>query len=95
MVVPVDVKTGIINFKALDKDGNIYEKHSLTGINIIGFKVPLWKEVLNLVKQVSKELPQIGIMGWDVAITNKGPLLIEGNQNPGHVIYQLPPHTEN
>lgn len=95
MVVPVDVKTGIINFKALDKDGNLYEKHPLTGINIIGFKVPLWEDVLNLVKQASKELPQIGIMGWDVAVTNEGPLLIEGNENPGHVIYQLPPHTKN
>jgi glutathione synthase/RimK-type ligase-like ATP-grasp enzyme len=95
MVVPVDIKTGTIKYKALDKAGNIYEKHPLTNVNIVGFKVPKWQEVINLAKKAAQEIPELGIMGWDVAITKEGPLLIEANQYPGHDIYQLPPHTKN
>ncbi len=95
MVVPVDIKTGIIKYPALDKAGTLYKKHPLTKEDIVGFKIPLWKLSLAMVRRAAKEIPQLGIMGWDVSITNKGPLLIEANQYPGHDIYQLPPHREN
>jgi glutathione synthase/RimK-type ligase-like ATP-grasp enzyme len=95
MVVPVDVEEGIIKYPALDKAGHLYKQHPLTRVGIIGFKVPLWNKVLELVNEATKEIPELGIMGWDVAITKEGPLLIEANQYPGHDIYQLPPHTEN
>ena len=34
----------------------------------------------------------MGYVGWDVCVGENGPLLIEGNEFPGHDIYQLPPH---
>lgn len=37
----------------------------------------------------------MGYTGWDVAITPDGPLFVEGNEFPGHDIYQLPEHTPN
>jgi len=95
MVVPVDVKTGKTSYPALDKKGELYEKHPITGENIIGFQVPKWNEVLQLVQQAALEIPQLGIVGWDVAISEKGPVFIEGNYFPGHDIYQLPPHRQN
>ena len=95
MVVPVNVKTGTIEFPALDKAGILYKKHPLTNVSIIGFKIPKWDLTLKLVKTTAKEIPQLGLMGWDIAITNKKPLLIEANQYPGHDIYQLPPHRKN
>ena len=95
MVVPVDIDTGTIKYPALSKAGDLYYQHPLTKTNIVGFKLPLWKSTLNMVRRAAKEIPQLGIVGWDVAITNKGPLLIEANQSPGHDIYQLPPHREN
>ena len=93
MVVPVDVKDGTVKFPAIDKAGNLYRRHPLTNVSIEGFTVPLWGEVLELAKKAARELPELGIMGWDVAVTDDGPLLIEGHHYPGHDIYQLPPHT--
>ncbi len=95
MVVPVEVETGKIKYPALDKKGELYEKHPMTGENIIGFLVPEWNEVLQLAQQAASEIPQLGIVGWDVAISEKGPVLIEANHFPGHDIYQLPPHRQN
>jgi len=93
MVAPVDEKTGIVSQVALDKQKNVYEKHPETNTPIKGFKFPYWDEALELCKQASKEIPEIGYVGWDVAITPEGPLFVEGNEFPGHDIYQLPEHT--
>lgn len=93
MVVPVDVLTGKVQFKAIDKTGNLYEKHPLSNVNIVGFEIPFWNEAKEMIKKSALIVPQVRLVGWDVAITEKGPVLIEGNQFPGHDIYQLPPHT--
>lgn len=94
MVVPVDIKTGFINKPAVSKDGNIYEQHPLTNVSFLDFQIPHWETIIALVKAAALEIPELKIMGWDLALTKEGPLIIEANQYPGHDIYQLPPHTE-
>lgn len=37
-------------------------------------------------------IPQLGYIGWDIAVSETGPQLIEGNEFPGHDILQMPPH---
>ena len=51
--------------------------------------------MIKLVCEAGQVVPQVGLVGWDVCVTEKGPLLIEGNEFPGHDIYQLPPHRTN
>lgn len=55
--------------------------HPLTRKEVIGFQIPYWNECLQLVTLSANLTPQNRSIGWDVAITNKGPLLIEGNHN--------------
>ena len=51
----------------------------------------MWDDVVNLVVEAAKVVPQIRYVGWDVAISNKyGPLLIEGNSYPGQDVTQYP-----
>ena len=95
MVAPVDEKTGIIKEDAMDKQKNIYKQHPETGCVIKGFKFPYWNEVLELCEKASFEVPQIGYVGWDVAITPEGPVFVEGNEFPGYNLYQLPIHTKD
>lgn len=95
MVAPIDEKTGIVSQVAINKEKNIYEKHPQTGATIKGFKFPYWDETLELCKRACKEIPEMGYVGWDVAITPDGPVFVEGNEFPGHDIYQLPAHTPN
>ena len=95
MVVPIEEDRGEIIYPALDKAGHLYETHPMTGVSIKGFKIPMWDEVIALVKKAGGVVPQVGLVGWDVCVTENGPLLIEGNDFPGHDIYQLPPHRTN
>lgn len=95
MVAPVDEETGIVIDKAIDKKKNLYANHPATNYKIKGFKFPEWNDALELVKKASYKIPQMRYIGWDVCFSNKGPVLVEGNEYPGHDIYQLPEHTHN
>lgn len=74
---------------AIDQSDNIYSKHPLTNQDILGFEVPYFKEAIELVKNASTVVSEVKYVGWDVAITDNGPVLIEGNCYPG--IFQIKP----
>lgn len=93
MVVPVDEKTGHITLCAMDKEKKVYACHPTTGVAIQGFTFPNWDEAMNMVKEAALKIPQIGYMGWDIAFTTNGPILVEGNEYPGNGLLQLPEHT--
>ena len=95
MVVPINEKTGIIEYPAVDKLKNVYYKHPMTNTSIVGFKIPQYKKVIELAKKAAKTVEEVRYVGWDIAITDKGPVIIEGNEYPGHDIYQLPAHRTN
>ncbi len=95
MVAPVDEKTGIVADRAIDKTKVLYANHPATGTPIKGFQFPDWEKAMDMVRRASLEIPQLGYLGWDIAFTENGPVLVEGNEYPGHDIYQLPEHTPN
>lgn len=57
--------------------------HPVTEKKIPGFRLPHWDEAVSLVLRAHRTFPNIAFIGWDVAFTDKGPLLIEGNQGFG------------
>ena len=95
MVAPVNELTGEVMDRAIDKKKNLYETHPQTGARIKGFKFPYWNEAIEMCKKAAKVVPQMGYIGWDVCFTPDGPIFVEGNEFPGHDIYQLPEHTPN
>lgn len=92
MAAPINIETGVIEYPAFDKDSIYYETHPYTGCAIKGYQLPYWSESVDMVLKAACVVPQVGYAGWDVAVTEKGPLLIEGNPFPGHDILQMPPH---
>ena len=88
----VDVKTGIVPMVAVDKDGHPATHHPLTGTAIVGAQMPMFQEVKELCRKAAHVVPDIRMVGWDVCVTENGPLLIEGNPFPGNDLTQLPIH---
>ncbi|WP_158849947.1 sugar-transfer associated ATP-grasp domain-containing protein [Algibacter sp. L1A34] len=55
--------------------------HPNSQVVLDGFQIPFYKEAFQLALKASNALPN-RIVGWDVAITDQGPILLEGNESP-------------
>jgi Sugar-transfer associated ATP-grasp len=89
MYTVLDEKTGIARYGAFDKYANTFMTHPVTGTPIVGFQVPLYPQVLELLDTIARVVPEIQYVGWDVAIGEHGPIIIEGNYNTG--VFQMKP----
>ncbi|MCI8575029.1 MAG: hypothetical protein HFI09_01010 [Bacilli bacterium] len=89
MGAEIDLKTGTLIGPALDKDLKEFKVHPKSKVKIDGFEIPYFKEVQEMVKKAAKESDKILVVGWDVAITPDGPLIIEGNRRPGFDLVQV------
>jgi len=90
MVAAIDMKTGKLVTNAADMAGNVFTKHPVTGIEIKGFEIPYFSEALEMVKDAVRKNKIEGYLGWDVAISETGPVLIEVNARPGVVLLSMP-----
>jgi hypothetical protein len=57
--------------------------HPVTGARITGMQLPFWHEAKELVVAAHLLYPQFPSIGWDVAITAEGPIMIEANAGWG------------
>ncbi len=56
-----------------------YDRHPDTGVQVVGTKLPFFNEAYQLAIEAQRCYPQLRTIGWDIAITNAGPVVIEGN----------------
>lgn len=74
-----------------DKQRIVYERHPRSGCLLKGYQIPYWDKVMDICREAAHKVPQMGYIGWDVAITKDGPLFIEANNMPGHDAFpQMP-----
>lgn len=87
---PIDLETGIVNGRGIDLYGNPVLRHPATGLVMPGFQIPHWDILTERVLRAAVTPPNVGYIGWDIAITPDGVEFIEGNVNyPGTTIIQL------
>jgi hypothetical protein len=64
-----------------------------TASSFVGFQLPDWHEVKNLALRAAGAFPWARSIGWDIAISDRGPVLIEGNVEWSPSLIQIPaPH---
>lgn len=81
----VDLDSGVITMPGYCQGELKQIYHPGTDIRMVGYRIPMWNEVLENVSRAACHIPQCRYVGWDVAITPGGVELIEGNHNPGYV----------
>jgi hypothetical protein len=55
------------------------ERHPDTGEKLIGYSLPGWPKVRELVGAAARTLPGVRTQAWDVALSSQGPVLLEVN----------------
>ena len=63
--------------------GKTFKVHPETALKFEGYRIPYFQEAKELAIAAAQRLPQVKIIGWDIAIQPDGPVLIEGNDTPG------------
>lgn len=90
----VDRETGVVcgpgHTSSSISDARLVLVHPATGVPFRGFKVPHYKEAVDLVCKAAMEVPKVRYIGWDVCITESGPAIIEGNNYAAYDFPQLP-----
>ena len=89
MGVKIDVDTGKLVGVGIDKDNREFEKHPTTGVLFDGFQLPCFEEAKNMVLEACLKSDKILMIGWDIALSDKGPLIIEANRWPGFDLVQV------
>ena len=57
------------------------EEHPDSHIPFLGREIPFYREAAGLAMSAHRLFPSLRTVGWDVAVTPDGPVLIEGNHN--------------
>lgn len=84
----IDHNTGIIISDGVDWKGRKLKKHPDSDITFKGFQIPDWDKLLDTVKELAKEISEMHCVGWDLAHTDNGWVLVEGNARPQCVTIQ-------
>jgi hypothetical protein len=53
--------------------------HPDTGVLFSGFAIPRWHDACALAVSAARQFAPIRTVGWDIAITPTGPVVVEGN----------------
>jgi hypothetical protein len=94
--ISVDTKTGRLRGRAILilKVGGpgFLKEHPVTGVTFENFEIPHFQQAKELVIKAATLMPCLRLVGWDVAISESGPVLIEGNSDydmKGNDLYDL------
>ena len=87
VIACIDYETGRIITDGYDEKGLVFKQHPDTGVTFMNYQMPQWEELKKLCKDVALQTSKIRMIGWDFAHTDKGWVVVEGNDSP-HIIAQ-------
>jgi hypothetical protein len=87
----IDLESGALSAAAERGEDRVimHDVHPDTGAQISGRVVPNWSALKEQILEVANRLPFLCYVGWDIALTAKGPVFIEGNKQPNFRAFQL------
>ena len=87
----VDARTGTLGSASnLGADARLgwLNRHPVSGALIAGTQLPMWDDVREFAVRAHRAFSDRLLVGWDIAITPEGPVLVEGNGSPDLDIMQ-------
>lgn len=78
----IDLETGALAATARSKGKygrQLIRAHPVTGVVLDGIRLPYWLDAKQLAARAARAVEPLRYVGWDIALTPQGPVLIEGN----------------
>lgn len=89
LIAAVDLQSGALGPAWFGYGGDAHLCHPLTGGAVAGRQVPQWPQVAALARRAhAAAFRDYALVGWDIAPSSQGPVLIEGNAKPGVLMPQ-------
>ncbi|MBR3106926.1 MAG: hypothetical protein IKH30_07040 [Clostridia bacterium] len=83
---------GIAWTSGMDEFGHTYVYHPDSHVFIPGMIMPEWERAKQLVEDAMQVFPDIRFVGWDIAYSDRGWVIVEANDNGQFYGYQIPHH---
>jgi len=83
IVVPLNIENGKMyaeGIQLIDNGGGIFYKHPDTGVVFENLQIPHYIQIKKMVFKAAS-LFKFPLLGWDVAVTPSGPIIIEANHD--------------
>jgi len=81
---------GTMHKYAFYENGELAEKHPVTGVVFENHKLPKIPEAIELVKKLHSQLPQQKYISWDITVDDEGDLMMIELNSPGsHELVQM------
>lgn len=92
IALSIDPDSGQVDSDGIYSDitKSVEQLHPISNRSLRGFQIPFWNEVIDFVIKVAKNDVRNRSVGWDIAVTNQGPDLVEGNHDWCKLLWQLP-----
>jgi hypothetical protein len=79
ILVLVDPSSGILRGPGRFIHQGVVTHHPDTGVPFDGFEIPFYRPAVDLALRLHHDFPALHSVGWDLAITPAGPVVLEGN----------------
>ena len=91
LIADIDTQTGEVTRVVTGTGLALTEvtEHPDTGASFVGWHIPEWEACVDLCKRATAAFPGIRLQHWDIAITDRGPVILELNTFGGFDIPQL------
>ena len=86
----VDISSGVVKTIGKTYLDEEFVLHPNTNEPIPGFKIPRWNECIRYVENAVKLCPGIPCVGWDIAVTDEGPTIVEVNEGTEIEVLEVP-----
>ena len=63
--------------------------HPDTGAAMIGYEIPMWPQLVRTVLEAARLMQHVPMIGWDVAMLDSGPVIVEMNETPDLFLNQI------
>lgn len=90
LAAPVDGSDGSVGGATDFYGTQRHQCHPDTNVPIAGLRIPQWQQCLEAVLTAAPAMMPLASLGWDVAISPTGPVIIEANDSWGEDIVQVP-----